>query len=147
MKRKVEDVTYWSNFGYITDFLFALTEAPVPPFGALEQSQTMINNFRWKFSTAGRLIVHNCTIILCSLDVGNIVQDGDPLYESVNHKQRCGRHNGYSFLLPIWLGREIFFFSVSKISFFWPRSFFFPTFSTLIESNPNDWSQIVHIKD
>ena len=25
-------------------------------------------------------VVHNCTIFLCSLDVRNIVQGGDPLY-------------------------------------------------------------------
>ena len=26
------------------------------------------------------VLVHNCTIFLCSLDVRNIVQGGDPLY-------------------------------------------------------------------
>ena len=35
-------------------------------------------------------LVHNCTIFLCSLDVRNIVQGGDPLYAAVNHKQGCG---------------------------------------------------------
>ena len=29
---------------------------------------------------AGQWIVHNCTIFLCSLEVRNIVQGGDPLY-------------------------------------------------------------------
>ena len=36
---------------------------------------------------------HNCTIFLCSLDVRNIVQGGDPLYAAVNHKQGCGGNN------------------------------------------------------
>ena len=43
-------------------------------------------------------IVHNCTIFLCSLDVRNIVQGGDPLYAGVNHKEGCGGHN-----LPKWV--------------------------------------------
>ena len=29
-------------------------------------------------------VVHNCTIFLCSLDVRNIVQGGDPLYGSIS---------------------------------------------------------------
>ena len=37
-------------------------------------------------------IVHNCTIFLCSLDVRNIVQGGDPLYEEVNHNWVSGGH-------------------------------------------------------
>ena len=37
-------------------------------------------------------LVH-CTIFLCSLDVGNIVQGGDPLYASVNHEMGCGRNS------------------------------------------------------
>ena len=42
---------------------------------------------------ATRLHIHSCTIFLCSLDVRNIVQGGDPLYLAVNHKQGCGGHN------------------------------------------------------
>ena len=43
-------------------------------------------------------LVHKSTIFLCSLDVRNIVQGGDPLYAGVNHKEGCGGHN-----LPKWV--------------------------------------------
>ena len=81
-----------------------------------------------EFGTPGKLIVRNCTLFLCSLDVGDIAQDGDPLYVSVNHKQRCGRHNGSSsFLL---LGREIFFFFWLQNFIFWAQGFFPDLFNT-----------------
>ena len=35
-------------------------------------------------------IVHNCTIFLCSLDVRNIVQGGDPLYAGFFSTQGSG---------------------------------------------------------
>ena len=76
-----------------------------------------------------------CTIFLCSLDLGNIVHGGDPLYTSVNHKVGCGGHSW-----PKWVrfflqktaaymaGSRNSFFSDSKISFFWPRGYFFRPF-------------------
>ena len=36
------------------------------------------------------VIVHNCTIFLCSLDVRNIVQGGDPLYAGFFSTQGSG---------------------------------------------------------
>ena len=41
----------------------------------------------------GEGLVHNCTIFLCSLDVRNKVQGGDPPYAAINHKEGCGGHN------------------------------------------------------
>ena len=41
----------------------------------------------------GVILVHNGTIFFCSLDVGNIVKGGEPLYASVNHKMGCGGHS------------------------------------------------------
>ena len=38
----------------------------------------------------GADIVHNCTIFLCSLDVRNIVQGGDPLYAGFLSTQGSG---------------------------------------------------------
>ena len=47
----------------------------------------------------GPEVVHNCTIFLCSLDVRNIVQGGDPLYavfflhralEAILNQNGCG---------------------------------------------------------
>ena len=35
-------------------------------------------------------LVHNCTIFLCSLDVRNIVQGGDPLYAGFFSTQGSG---------------------------------------------------------
>ena len=35
-------------------------------------------------------VVHNCTIFLCSLDVRNIVQGGDPLYAGFFSTQGSG---------------------------------------------------------
>ena len=36
------------------------------------------------------VLVHNCTIFLCSLDVRNIVQGGDPLYAVLFSTQGSG---------------------------------------------------------
>ena len=44
---------------------------------------------REKMEDGGRL-VHNCTIFLCSLDVRNIVQGGDPLYAGFFSTQGSG---------------------------------------------------------
>ena len=76
-------------------------------------------------------IVHNCTIFLCSLDVRNIVQGGDPLYAAVNHKQGCGGHNWPKLVqfflqkhLPISPGRKICFFRTPTFHF-WAKGVFF----------------------
>ena len=37
-----------------------------------------------------RMLEHNCTIFLCSLDVRNIVQGGDPLYAGFFSTQGSG---------------------------------------------------------
>ena len=47
---------------------------------------------------AGVGVVHNCTIFLCSLDVRNIVQGGDPLYAGFFSTQGYG---GYTW--PNWV--------------------------------------------
>ena len=52
-------------------------------------------------------LVHNCTIFLCSLDVRNIVQGGDPLYAGFFSTQGSG---GYTW--PKWVR----FFAKNK----WP---------------------------
>ena len=71
-------------------------------------------------------VVHNCTIFLCSLDVRNIVQGGDPLYAAVNYKHGCG-----GFIWPKWLlclGAKILFFGLQNF-FFWAQGgSFFLTF-------------------
>ena len=71
-------------------------------------------------------VVHNCTIFLCSLDVRNIVQGGDPLYAGFFSTQGSG---GYTW--PKWvrffaknncLGCE----PEKKNKFWWKKSFLWP---------------------
>ena len=71
-------------------------------------------------------LVHNCTIFLCSLDVRNIVQGGDPLYAGFFSTQGSG---GYTW--PKWvrffaknncLGCE----PEKKNKFWWKKSFLWP---------------------
>ena len=67
--------------------------------------------------------VHYCTIFLCSLDVGNILQGGDPLHASVNHKMGWGGHSWSKWVrfflckkqLPIWQGGKKAFFRTPKL--------------------------------
>ena len=55
-----------------------------------QEKYLLINKHCQRHNRPKALVVHNCTIFLCSLDVRNIVQGGDPLYAAVNHKQGCG---------------------------------------------------------
>ena len=57
-------------------------------------------------------LVHNCTIFLCSLDVRNIVQAGDPLYAGFLSTQGSG---GYTW--PKWVQ----FFCKKQLSRVWTR--------------------------
>ena len=65
---------------------------------------------------ADNQLVHDCTIFLCSLDVRNIVQDGNPLYAGVNHKEGCGGHN-----LPKWVR----FWQQKHLHIVWAQKFHF----------------------
>ena len=44
----------------------------------------------YTISKVGYILEHNCTIFLCSLDVRNIVQGGDPLYAGFFSTQGSG---------------------------------------------------------
>ena len=64
-------------------------------------------------------LVHNCTIFLCSLDVRNIVQGGDPLYAGFFSTQGSG---GYTW--PKWVR----FFAKKHLPIVWrPEISFFGT--------------------
>ena len=93
---------------------------------------------------------HNCTIFLCSLDVRNIVQGGDPLYAAVNYKQGCG-----GCIWPKWVrffaknscllcfGVKFLFFGLQNFIFFGPGGLFSDLFviSRFTESFQNLLSQ------
>ena len=53
--------------------------------------KSTLNFGLWSTKLGGTILVHNCTIFLCSLDVRNIVQGGDPLYAGFFSTQGSGQ--------------------------------------------------------
>ena len=62
---------------------------------AVTEASKFLGYVGFQFRSA---VVHNCTIFLCSLDVRNIVQGGDPLYVGFFSTQGSG---GYTW--PKWV--------------------------------------------
>ena len=54
-------------------------------FASVIMSRQIKTHFVKKKKGVGAVLAHNCTIFLCSLNVGNIVQGGIPLYASVKN--------------------------------------------------------------